>query len=73
MLAKYVQRHVKEDETNIFPQVKGAKLNLVAQGRRMKQRKEGFEENDGPIESGPTDGAEKSVEANPTSPRRVKV
>jgi len=72
VLAKYVQQHVKEEETNMFPEVKAAKLDLTALGRQMKRRKEELEDDDGPVESGPTDGTEEGAGGNPPSSRRVK-
>ena len=48
-----MKHHVKEEETEMFPRVRKAKLDLNELGAQMKQRRDELEDEDGPIESGP--------------------
>jgi hemerythrin superfamily protein len=39
VLGEYIEHHVKEEESKLFPQVRRAKMDLVALGEQLEQRK----------------------------------
>lgn len=40
VLSNYIRQHIEEEQDKIFPQAKDAKLDLIAMGEQLRQRKQ---------------------------------
>lgn len=56
VLSEYVRHHINEEQDKIFPQAKDAKLDLMAMGEQLQQRKQALQEEMGLAADGESRG-----------------